>query len=109
MWMLTEFSCVFTQPTLLWAPDAFSCTFFLALYVPPFGMLRIQVESCRPQSLNGTPLRPAVQSTRGSKFMFAVTAPRRSWLSAFQPALFEIASGKPAASVLKKLIRFCDG
>src|SRR6478752_5219542 len=109
MWMLTELSCVLTQPTLLCAPDAFSCTFFFALYVPPFGMLRIQVESCGPQSLNGTPLRPAVQSTRGSKFMVAVTAARRSWLSEFQPAGFESASGRPAASVLKKLTRFCDG
>src|SRR5712675_582343 len=108
MWMLTALSCVFTQPTLLCAPEAFSCTFFFALYVPPFGMLRIQVESCRPQSLNGTPLRPAVQSTRGSKFMFAVTEARRSWSSAFH-AGSENDSGRPAASVLKAFSRFCVG
>src|SRR6476620_1377232 len=106
--MFTELSCVLTQPTLLCAPDAFSCTFFFALYVPPFGMLRIQVESWRPQSLTGTPLRPAVQSTRGSKFMLAVSAARMSLLSAFQFGS-ESAIGRPAASVLKKLTRFCDG
>src|SRR5437763_5779216 len=83
-WKLTELSCVFTQPTLLCAPDDFSCTFFLGLYVPPFGMLRIQVESCRPQSLYGTPLRPVVQSTRGSTVILAVAAARSSWLPAFQ-------------------------
>ena len=72
MWKLSELSCVLVQPTLLCAPAAFSGTFFLGLYVPPLAMLRIQVESCRPQSLYGTPLRPTVQSTRGSKFMVAV-------------------------------------
>src|SRR6185369_8735839 len=112
MWMFTELSCVFTQPTLLCAPDAFSCTFFFALYVPPFEMLRIHVESCLPQSLNGTPLRPAVQSRRGSRFMFAVYVPVLSLLSVFQVLAvgsWENATGSPSAPVWKKLTRFCDG
>src|SRR5689334_9066543 len=112
MWMLTELSCVLTQPTLLCAPDAFSCTFFFALYVPPFGMLRIQVESCRPQSLNGTPLRPAVQSRRGSRVMAAVYVPVLSLSSAFQLAdvgSSENAAGSPSGAVWKKFTRFCDG
>src|SRR5689334_6357123 len=115
MWKFTELSCVLTQPTLLPAPDAFSCTFFFGLYVPPFGMLRIHVESCRPQSLYGTPLRPAVQSRRGSRFMFFVYVPVLSLLSAFQVPLsppvgsWENEAGSPSAPVWKKFTRFCDG
>src|SRR6476661_3314192 len=98
MWMLTELSCVFTQPTLLCAPLAFSCTFFLALYGPPFGMLRIQVSLCGPQSLNGTPSRPAVQSMRGSTVMVAVFAASYSPSKAFHVVGFVMIVGRPVAA-----------
>src|SRR5215217_2038197 len=99
MWMLTELSCVFTQPTLLCAPLDFSCTFFLALYGPPFDSARIQDASCRPQSLNGTLSRPAVQSMRGSTVMVAVFVASSSASLAFHVPGDMTISGKPAASV----------
>src|SRR5947208_985855 len=105
MWMLTELSCVFTQPTLLCAPLAFSCTFFLALYGPPFGMLRIQLEVCGPQSLNGTLSRPAVQSMRGSIVIVAVFDASYSPSNAFQVAGFVIIVGSPeTGSTTKEFI-----
>src|SRR6185436_4710646 len=108
--MLTELSCVFTQPTLLCAPLDFSCTFFLALYGPPFGMLRIQVSRCGPQSLNGTLSRPAVQSMRGSIVIFAVFAASYSPSKAFQPFGFVMIVGRPeVASTTNEFIMFCDG
>src|SRR5215207_6419373 len=109
MLMLTELSCVFTQPTLLCAPLAFSCTFFFALYGPPFDSARIQAASCSPQSLNGTLSRPAVQSMRGSTVMVAVFAPSSSASLAFHEPGEVTINGRPAASVRNEFIMFCDG
>src|SRR5688500_6035657 len=109
MWMLTELSCVFTQPTLLCAPLAFSCTFFFGLYGPLNVSSRIQLAACGPQSLNGTPSRPTVQSRRGSTFIVAVLAASSSRLFAFQVPGLVIIVGRPAASVTNVFTIFCDG
>src|SRR5688500_10752151 len=104
--MLTELSCVFTQPTLLWAPLAFSCTFFFGLYGPLKVASRIQVAPWGPQSLNGTPSRPTVQSRRGSTVLFAVKAASYSAFSAFQVAGLVMIVGRPAASVTNEFTMF---
>src|SRR2546426_1732938 len=107
MWMWTPFSCSGCQPTLLTAPLAFSCAFFLGLYGPPYPGARIQDGRCMPQSLYGTESRPIVQSIRGSTV---------SAMDAFQTAsrVFHVALanalGRPVtASTANMFAMFCDG
>src|SRR5687768_17938787 len=97
--MLTEFSWLEVQPTVLCTPAACSWTCFFALYGPPYDDDRIHPASCVPQSLNGTSSRPTVQSSRGStgSARNAGVAALKFSLFAFQ-LLLESASGRPAAS-----------
>src|SRR5262245_3363928 len=97
--MLTELSCVFTQPTLLCAPLEFSCTFFFGPYKPPYVGDRIHVASCIPQSLYGTPSRPTVQSSRGSMGTVFADA-SSSAFRLFHVVGLETASGSPFASTV---------
>src|SRR5205809_575637 len=76
----------------------------------------------RPQSLNGTLSRPTVQSTRGSTAL--MMPPRKFWpfqtcdvsddggtgsSGGLSQAELVTASGSPAASTWKKLIRLNEG
>src|SRR6266550_3392982 len=107
--MFTEFNCVFCQPTLLSAPLACSCAFFLGPYGPPFAGSRTHPAAplYNPQSLYGTASLPTVQSNRGSTA--AAAAALKFALDAFQLAGLDVANGSPAASTWKKLTRFCVG
>src|SRR5258705_451103 len=108
--MCTELRPAGTQPTLLWAPLAFSCTFFFALYGPEYAASRMKSALCTPQSLKGTPSRPTVQSNRGST-VSAVDATRLASCAGLASHVGSvIASGSPVVpSTRKKLTRFCDG
>src|SRR2546430_6523955 len=104
--MCTEFNWNEFQPTALCAPLRFSWTFFLALYGPEYDRSRMKRLLWSPQSLKGTPSRPAVQSSRGSTgtVVFAEKLVSR----AFHAALVT-AKGSPLAFTTKKLTRFSVG
>src|SRR5947209_7146551 len=82
---------------------------FCGMYGPPFPWSRTHVMLYGPQSLNGTPSRPTVQSRRGSTGVVLFTEVNAV------PWLFHVdgdvtASGRPVtASVLKKFTRLIDG
>src|SRR5262245_23133899 len=110
--MSTEFSCDGCQPADVdSAPLTFSLAYFFGLYGPPLATSGIHSSSTMkyPQSLYGTLSRPTVQSSRGS------TETVVRWPSMFKSSTFHVVestmtSGSPvAASVLKKLTRFCVG
>src|SRR5712691_7720764 len=105
--MCTEFSCAGAQPTLLWAPLAFSWMFFFGLYGPPYPGARIHVPKCRPQSLKGTLSRPTVQSNRGST-VSAVDATNVA-LRVFHAGSVKDLGSPVTPSTTEKLSRFCDG
>src|SRR2546430_8393619 len=120
--MFTSFVCVVCHPTLFSPLAAFSWTFFLGLYGPLYEASRIQERLWSPQSLNGTLSRPTVQSTRGSTGL--MMPPRKFWpfqtcdvsddggtgsSGGLSQAELVTASGSPAASTWKKLIRVNEG
>src|SRR5688572_651928 len=97
--MFTEFCCVGAQPPAFCsAPLTFSWMCFLGLYGPPYVGDRIHPASCAPQSLNGTPSRPTVQSSRGSTVMVRDAAASRLASRVFQPVAFDSAIGRPVTA-----------
>src|SRR5712692_3975821 len=105
--MCTPFSCSGCQPTLLTAPLAFSCAFFLGLYGPPYPGARIHEGRCMPQSLYGTESRPIVQSSRGST-VSAIDAFHTA-SRAFQLGSVNAVGNPVTGSTLNRLAMFCDG